>query len=302
MEWPDLPYEAWKDTYATLHRWLQVIGKVRLAQSPWINHSWHVPFYLTARGLSTSPIPHGTRLFQLDLDFIDQRLLLATNDGRRGSIELAPQSVARFYARVMAMLREFGLGVDIVTTPTELPNALPFERDEEHRAYDPQYAQRFWSALLQSDRVFKQFRCCFVGKASPVHFFWGDADLALTFFSGRRAPPPEEKRAHMPKWVLDDAYSHESCTWGFWPGSDGTPYAVYFAYAYPEPEGFREARINPRGARYSSELGKFILPYEEVRRSSAPDSTLVQFLQSTYDACSKLGRWDREALAFRRPD
>jgi Family of unknown function (DUF5996) len=301
MEWPSLPYEAWKDTHATLHRWLQIVGKVRLAQTPWINHSWHVPFYLTASGLTTSPIPYGARLFQFDFDFIDQRLVLRTSEGRRASFELAPQPVAQFYARVMGMLRELGIDVRIVTTPTEVQDAVPFEQDMQHRTYQPEYGQRFWCALLQSDRVFKQFRCCFTGKASPVHFFWGDADLALTFFSGRKAEPPSEKREHMPQWVLQDAYSQESCTWGFWAGGDKTPYAMYFAYAYPEPPGFKQAAITPRAAHYESQLGKFVLPYEEVRRSSAPDSTLTQFLQSTYDACSKLGHWHREALHFQRP-
>ena len=255
MEWPSLPYEAWKDTHATLHRWLQIVGKVRLAQTPWINHSWHVPFYLTASGLTTSPIPYGARLFQFDFDFIDQRLVLRTSEGRRASLELAPQPVAQFYARVMGMLRELGIEVRICTTPTEVQDAVPFEQDMQHRTYQPEYGQRFWCALLQSDRVFKQFRCCFIGKASPVHFFWGDADLALTFFSGRKAEPP----------------------------------------------GFKQAAITPRAAHYESQLGKFVLPYDEVRRSSAPDSTLTQFLQSTYDACSKLGHWDREALHFQRP-
>jgi hypothetical protein len=301
-EWPSLPFHAWKETYATLHRWLQIVGKVRLAQTPWINHSWHVPFYLTATGLTTSPIPHSARIFQFDFDFIEQRLVLRTSDGRHGAINLAAQSVAEFHARVMGLLREFGIEVRIDTTPTEISDAVPFEQDTQHRTYDPVYAQRFWCALLQSDQVFKQFRCCFIGKASPVHFFWGDSDLALTFFSGRRAPPPSEKRAHMPQWVLQDAYSHESCTWGFWPGSDSTPYALYFAYAYPEPPGFKEAHVRPASANYNAELGKFVLAYDDVRRSSAPESTLTQFLQSTYDVCSRLGRWDREALEFRRPD
>jgi len=273
MEWPSLPYEVWKDTHATLHRWLQIVGKVRLAQTPWINHSWHVPFYLTASGLTTSPIPYGARLFQFDFDFIDQRLVLRTSEGRRASLELAPQPVAQFYARVMGMLRELGIDVRIVTTPTEVHDAVPFEQDMQHRTYQPEYGQRFW----------------------------GDADLALTFFSGRKAEPPSEKRAHMPQWVLQDAYSQESCTWGFWAGGDKTPYAMYFAYAYPEPAGFKQASITPRAAHYESQLGKFVLPYDEVRRSSAPDSTLTQFLQSTYDACSKLGHWHREALHFQRP-
>ncbi len=301
MEWPDLAFAAWKDTYATLHRWLQIVGKIRLAQTPWMNHSWHVPFYLTATGLTSSPIPYGTRHFQFDFDFIDHRLALRTSEGRHASIELVAQPVGEFYARVMRLLREFGFDLIIVTTPTEVANAVPFEHDTEHRAYDAGYAQRFWCALLQSDRVFKQFRSGFTGKASPVHFFWGDADLALTFFSGQSCEPPSSKREHMPQWVLKDAYSHESCTWGFWPGAERTPYALYFAYAYPEPPGYREAPVSPRGARYESELGKWVVPYEEVRRSSAPDSTLTQFLQSSYDACSKLGHWDRAALQFERP-
>ena len=182
-----------------------------------------------------------------------------------------------------------------------MPNPIRCDEDDVHASYDAEYAHRCWRVLVQADRVFKQFRCCFIGKASPVHFFWGDADLALTFFSGRKAEPPSEKREHMPQWVLQDAYSQESCTWGFWAGGDKTAYAMYFAYSYPEPPGFKQAAITPRAAHYESQLGKFVLPYDEVRRSSAPDSTLTQFLQSTYDACSKLGHWDREALHFQRP-
>jgi hypothetical protein len=295
--WPSLPFEAWRDTYATLHRWLQIAGKIRLVQSPWVNHQWHVTLYVTARGLSTLAIPHGARIFQLDFDFLDHRLAVQSSDGGAKTLRLEPKSVAAFYAELMEALRALDLPVRIHTTPNEIPDAVPFERDEAHRAYDPEYAQRFWRALVQADRVFKIFRARFTGKASPVHLFWGSCDLAASRFSGRRAPEHPGGVPNMPDRVLREAYSHECSSCGFWPGGDKTPYPLFFSYAYPEPAGFKEAKVRPaKAAEYSRELGEFVLPYDEVRASPDPDATLLEFLQSTYEAAAALAGWDRAAL------
>ena len=249
--WPALPYEEWKDTYQTLHMWAQVVGKVRLVQTPWTNHSWHAPLYVTSRGLTTSPIPHGGRVFQLDFDFIDHELLIQSGDGGVQVMALAPRPVADFYKELMARLDSLGLGVKIHTTPNEVVDAVPFEKDYLHAAYEPGHANRFWRALVQADRVLKHFRARFVGKCSPVHFFWGSFDLAVTRFSGRRAPEHPGGVPHLPDWVVREAYSHEVSSCGFWPGGEQTPRAVFYSYAYPEPEGFREAGVRPGGAAYS---------------------------------------------------
>lgn len=294
--WPPLRLEAWKDTYATLHRWLQIVGKIRFVQSPWVNHQWHVTLYPTARGLSTLTIPHGTRVFQIELDFLDHRLLIHSSTGHARTLPLEPQPVAAFYRNVMDALREMDLPVRIHTTPNEVPDAVPFDRDEANRAYDPECAQRFWRVLLQADRVFKVFRARFIGKASPVHLFWGSCDLAASRFSGRRAPEHPGGLPHMPDRVVREAYSHECSSCGFWPGGDRAPYPLFFSYAYPEPRGFAETKVRPSGAHYSRELGEFVLPYEEVRGSGDPDATLLEFLQSTYEAAADLGGWDRAAL------
>ena len=296
--WPSLPYTAWKDTYATLHLWLQIAGKIRLVQSPWVNHQWHVTLHVTARGLTTTPIPHGTRTFQIDLDFIDHRLWLHAADGRSASLPLAPQTVAAFYRRLMALLDDLELPVTIHKRPNEIPNAIRFDQDETHRSYDPEYANRFWRALVQADRVFKAFRARFRGKCSPVHLFWGAADLAVSRFSGRRAPEHPGGVPNMPDAVLREAYSDECSSCGFWPGGERHPQPIFFSYAYPEPQGFPAAAVRPREAHYSTALGEFILPYDAVRESAAPDETLLEFLQSTYDAAANLGRWDRNALEF----
>jgi hypothetical protein len=297
--WPSLPYAAWKDTFDTLRLWLQIVGKVRLAQSPWVNHQWHVALYLTARGLTTSPIAHGTRVFQIDLDFIDHRLCIDKDDGQSRSFALEPKTVSRFYADVMAGLDALGVPVRIKRKPNELSEAIPFDRDDVHRAYDAHYAQRFWRALVQADRVFKVFRGRFTGKCSPVHFFWGSGDLAVSRFSGRRAPKHPGGAPNMPDRLLREAYSHECSSCGFWPGGENEPYPFFFSYAYPAPAGFADAAVEPAAARYNRNLGEFVLPYDAVRESADPDSILLEFLQSTYEAAADLGGWDRDALEMR---
>jgi hypothetical protein len=297
--WPDLPLEAWADTYATLHLWTQIVGKIRLAQSPWVNHSWHATLYVTARGLTTSPIPCSTRTFQIDFDFIDHRLVIESSDGGRRTLPLEPQSVAAFYARLMEAMGALDLGVHISRKPNEVPEPIRFDRDETHRAYDAEYAGRFWRALVQTDRVLKRFRARFIGKCSPVHFFWGAPDLAVTRFSGRAAPQHPGGVPNLPDWVAREAYSHEVSSCGFWPGGGPVPHAAFYAYAYPEPAGFAEAKVGPEGAFYSTDLREFLLPYDRVRLSSAPDESLLAFLQSTYEAAAELGGWDRGALEQR---
>jgi hypothetical protein len=299
--WPSLPYPKWKDTYETLRLWLQVVGKIRLAQSPWVNHQWHVTLYVTARGLTTSPMPHGTRTFQIDFDFIDQRLFIHASDGASRSFALEPQPVSAFYARIFSLLDELGLPVKINRRPNELSESTPFDQDQVHRAYDAESAQRFWRVLVQVDRVFKEFRSRFAGKCSPVHLFWGACDLAVTRFSGRRAPVHPGGAPNMPDWLLREAYSHECSSCGFWPGGDNVPYPFFFSYAYPAPAGFAEAKIGPAAAVYNRGLGEFVLPYDAVHETSAPDAMLLEFLQSTYEAAANLGGWDRSALEMQRP-
>jgi hypothetical protein len=294
--WPDLPLEAWSDTYATLHLWMQIVGKIRLSNSPWTNHSWHVTLYVTARGLTTSPISYGERTFQLDFDFIDHRLIVQSSDGRSGGLTLEPQSVATFYARLLEEMRKLDLEVTIHPRPNEVADAIRFDEDETHRAYDPQYARRFWQVLVQADRVFKEFRARFIGKCSPVHFFWGAPDLAVTRFSGRSAPEHPGGIPNLPDSVAREAYSHEVSSCGFWPGGGAVPYAAFYSYSYPEPAGFSETAIKPAAAFYSTDLREFILPYGVVRQSRSPDDTLLEFLQTTYEAAAKLGKWDRAAL------
>jgi Family of unknown function (DUF5996) len=293
---PALPFNEWKNTYATLHMWMQIVGKIRLVQTPWINHSWHTTLYVTSRGLTTSPIPHGERIFEITFDFIDHRLLVQVSDGAVRTISLAARSVADFYEELFAKLAELNLAVKIHTTPNELATVIPFEKDHEHASYDAEYANRCWRALVQADRVFKQFRSRFIGKCSPVHFFWGSFDLAVTRFSGRRAPEHPGGIPHLPDWVTREAYSHEVSSCGLWPGNEQIPQPVFYSYAYPEPEGFRSASVRPGAAVYNATLREFILPYEEVRQSSSPDDTLLDFLQSTYEAAANLGSWNRREL------
>jgi len=281
--------------------WTQIVGKIRLTLSPWTNQSWHVTLYLTSRGLTTSPIPHGSDTFEIQFDFIDHQLLIDKSDGARQRIELRPQSVAEFYRLVMKSLTDLDLPVTIHTMPNEIENPIPFDQDEVHRSYDREYANRFWRVLVQSDRVFKQFRSRFCGKCSPVHFFWGSFDLAVTRFSGRPAPPHPGGVPHLPDAITREAYSQEVSSLGFWPGNAAMPTPVFYSYAYPEPPGFAETKIQPDAAFYEPKLREFILPYDAVRTAESPDAVLLDFAQSTYDAASKLGKWDREALEEKKP-
>ncbi|MEL6325520.1 MAG: DUF5996 family protein [Cyanobacteria bacterium J06626_23] len=293
--WPDLPLDAWQDTYQTLHLWTQIVGKIRLVQTPWINHSWHVSLYLTTRGLTTSPIPHGTQVFQIDFDFIDHRLSISLSNGRSETLELRSQSVADFYQAVIAALTALEIPVTINTLPNEIPEPIPFEQDDTHHTYDAEYAHRLWRILLQCDRVFQIFRSHFCGKVSPVHFFWGSFDLAVTRFSGRPAPEHPGGVPNLPDAVAKEAYNQEVSSAGFWPGA-GLGYPAFYSYAYPQPAGFSQATVQPEGAFFSQQMGEFVLPYDAVRQSEDPDQTLLDFLNSTYEAAAKLADWDRAAL------
>ena len=296
VPWPELPTAAWRETCATLHLWTQIIGKIRLARAPWLNHSWHVALYVTARGLTTSPIPDGVRTFQIDLDFIDHLLRISTSDGATRQFALAGKSVASFYAAIMADLAELGIHIAIDEMPNELPEPICFSQDDQHASYDPDAVQRFFQILVNADRVFKQFRTAFLGKASPVHFFWGSFDLAVARFSGRRAPRHPGGVPHLPDAVACEAYSHEVSSAGFWPGSGAIDYPAFYSYAYPEPAGFRTAPLRPDAAFFSDTLGEFILPYDVVRTAVQPDQALLEFLQSTYEAAANAAKWDRDAL------
>jgi hypothetical protein len=281
--------------------WTQIIGKIRLVLAPWANHSWHVTLYLTARGLTTSPIPHGSQTFEIRFDFIDHEVRILKNDGAIRIIKLQPQTVKTFYEAVMNEMNALDLPVTINTTPNEITDAIPFERDEIHRAYNPEQANRFWRVLVQADRVFKEFRSRFCGKCSPVHFFWGSFDLAVTRFSGRPAPPHPGGVPHLPDAIAREAYSQEVSSLGFWPGNEAMPQALFYSYAYPEPKGFADAKIAPAGASYNSQLHEFVLPYETMRAMTSPDEALLEFAQSTYDAASTLAKWDRAALEEKKP-
>jgi uncharacterized protein DUF5996 len=294
--WPILPLEAWRETYATLHLWTQIVGKIRLVQSPWMNHGWHCTLYVTARGLTTSPVPHGSRTFQIDFDFIGHQLTVLTSDGLTGVVALEPQSVATFYKRLMEEMDRLDLHVKINLKPNEVSDPIHFDQDELHRTYDSEYANRFWRVLVQADRVFKAFRGRFIGKCSPVHFFWGGPDLAVTRFSGRWAPKHPGGIPNLPDWVTQEAYSEEVSSCGFWPGGGPIPYAAFYSYAYPEPTGFATAGVRPREAFYSKDLREFILPYDAVRQSESPDDTLLEFLETTYRAAADLAKWDCSSL------
>jgi Family of unknown function (DUF5996) len=295
-DWPDLPLEDWADTCATLHLWTQVVGKIRLAHAPMINHWWQVPLYVTCRGLTTSPIPYGARSFQIDFDFVDHCLKIQTSQGKTETIPLAPRTVADFYTEVMGRLRGLGLETRIWTMPVEIEDAIPLDRDRDHASYDPDYANRFWRILLQVDRIFTLFRSRFIGKVSPVHFFWGSFDLAVTRFSGRVAPRLTSASPNLGAWVMQEAYSHEVSSCGFWAGNGGFGQAAFFSYAYPEPPGFAEAPTRPDKTYYDRDLGQFILPYDALRRAQSPDDTLMDYLTSTYAAAADLARWDRAML------
>jgi hypothetical protein len=293
--WPPLVYADWQDSCATLHLWTQIVGKIRLTLAPPVNHWWHVPLYLTSRGLTTSPMPYDGRTFQIDFDFIDHVLRIAASDGRRESLALAPRSVADFYKEIVGRLRALGLDVPVWTMPVEIADPIPFEQDQIHASYDPLQVNRFWRVLTQVDQVFAAFRGRFLGKASPVHFFWGSFDHAVTRFSGRPAPPPPSN-PNIPDIINRAAYSHEVSSCGFWPGNGGFGQAAFYSYAYPQPAGFGETPIQPSSAFYSKEIGEFILPYDAVRQAASPRDTLLEFLQSTYAAAADLAKWDRAAL------
>jgi hypothetical protein len=292
--WPELPYAAWKDTYATLHLWTQIVGKIRLAQTPWLNHSWHVVLYVTPRGLTTSPIPYGDRTFELEFDFLDHVLRASASDGGQKEVGPFPRSVADFYAEIMRVLAELGIEVRINQLPNEIPDAIRFSEDHVHASYDREYAERHWRILVQSARIFSRFRTSFIGKCSPVHFFWGSFDLAVTRFSGRRAPKFSGAGSvpNMPEAVVLDAYSHEVSSAGFWPGGQGIDYPAFYSYASPSPPGFDAAPIRPTQAVWNQDL----LPYDAVRTADDAEQTLLQFLVSTYEAAASLGKWDRAAL------
>lgn len=293
--WPLLSLDDWQETCITLHLWTQIVGKIRLVQTPWINHSWHVPLYVTARGLTTGTIPHDDQIFQIDFDFFDHQLRIATSAGLERTVALQPRTVADFYGAVMAALGELGVAVRIHTTPNEIPNAIPFEQDNTHGSYDAEAAQRFWQVLLQSDCVFREFRSHFCGKVSPVHFFWGSFDLAVTRFSGRSAPPHPGGVPNLPDDVAQEAYCQEVSSAGFWPGT-GLGYPAFYSYAYPVPKGFKDAIVQPKAAFFHEGLGEFVLPYEAVREAADPDQALLAFLHSTYEVAAELAGWDVAGL------
>jgi Family of unknown function (DUF5996) len=295
--WPALPQAAWSDTCATLHLWVQIIGKIRLALVPAINHSWNVTLYPTVRGLTTAPMPYGVRMLQIDFDFVDHALLFRTSDGGRQTLSLKPMSVAAFYRQVMAKLDELQTPVRIWPVPVEIADPIPFEADRTHQTYDAEYAQRFWRILLQITRVFTVFRARFTGKVSPIHLFWGALDLACTRFSGRPAPEHPSVPGLTDR-VVRDAYSHEVSSCGFWPGAPGVE-AFFYSYAYPQPPGYAETAIRPAQSAFNAGFGEFVLPYEAVRSAADPDTVLLEFLQSTYEAAANCAHWDRAALEVR---
>jgi Family of unknown function (DUF5996) len=296
--WPALSLQDWLATRDTLHMWLQIVGKIRLAQSAPINHSWHTTLYVTSHGLTTSPIPHGERTFQINLDFVAHRLVIMSSDGQTSGFSLQPMSVAAFYQHAMDELQRLQLPVHIVASPNEVADGVPFKKDDQHRSYDSDAVNRFWRMLVQADRVMKIFRSRFIGKCSPVHLFWGAMDLAVTRFSGRRAPEHPGGIPNLPDRVTREAYSHEVSSCGFWAGTPPVDYPAFYSYAYPEPKGFANAAVRPDGAFYSQDFREFVLPYDVVREADSPDAVLLEFLQSTYDAAATLGQWDRAALEW----
>jgi hypothetical protein len=294
--WPAIPLQDWQDTCATFHLWTQIVGKIRLRSAPWMNHSWHTTLYVTSRGLTTAAMPHGETSFQLDFDLVDHQLIVEKSDGAVFRMQLESQSVADFYADLMDALRRMDLEVRIHGKPNEIENPIPFAKDRVHHSYDAERVNRFWRVLLQSDRIFRTFRGRFIGKCSPVHLFFGALDLAVTRFSGRRAPLHPGGIPNLPDAVTQEAYSHEVSSCGFWAGGGAIAYPAYYSYAYPEPAGFAGASVQPAEAFYSQDLREFILPYDAVRQSSDPDATLLAFLQSTYEAAADLASWNRAEL------
>jgi uncharacterized protein DUF5996 len=289
--WPALPYEEWKDTRDTLHMWTQIVGKIRLALTPRINHWWNVPLYITARGLTTSEISYGERWFDMEFDFIAHVLRIRTSDGTIRNISLAPRTVADFYREIMSTLRALGIDVRIWTVPSEVPNPIRFEEDEVHRSYDPSYVDRFWRIIALTEGVLMEFRSRFIGKCSPIHFFWGGFDLAVSRFSGRVAPPREGADS-----ITREGYSHEVSSLGWWPGDPRFPHPAFYSYIAPEPAGFKTAKVLPDSATYDPNYGLFVLSYEDARREQSPDKALLDFAQTTYDAAADLAKWDRSAL------
>lgn len=289
--WPALPLDAWRDTYSTLHMWTQIVGKIRLRLTPRVNHWWNVPLYVNSRGLTTSPIPYQQRTFEAQFDFIDHKLGITTSDGQASQLPLRPMAVADFYRELMTLLRALGIEVRINTKPCEVPDPIPFEQDRIHAAYDPEYANRFWRILVAVNSVFVEFRSRFLGKCSPVHFFWGSFDLAVSRFNGRRAPERAGADA-----ITREAYSHEVISAGFWPGGAGVDGPAFYSYTVPEPAGYSAAAVRPAAAFYDRQLGEFLLMYEQVRGADLPRQILLDFLQTTYEAGANLARWDRGAL------
>jgi hypothetical protein len=298
--WPALPLDAWKDTRDTLHMWTQIVGKVRLALTPKINHWWNVALHVSARGLTTSTIPYGERVFEIEFDFLEHQLVIKTCDPASKTIPLGPRSVADFYQEFMAALHALNIDVKIWKMPVEIPDPIAFDQDRVHASYDKEYAHRFWRALVSIDDVFKVFRSRFIGKSSPVHFFWGSFDLAVTRFSGRPAPPRNDPDPILRK-IMQEAYSHEVISAGWWTGGGDLKDAAFYCYAAPEPQGFAKQKVRPEAALYQQQLGEFLLLQEDVRRTSSPTATLLDFLQSTYEAGATLGKWDRQALE-RQPE
>ena len=287
--WPELPLAVWQDTYATLHMWTQIVGHVRMTLTPQLNQWWNVALYVSARGLTTSPIPYRGRVFEIRFDFISHKLLIEVSDGSVRTLDLVPRSVADFYAAIMHHFGSLGIDVKIHGSPDEVANPIPFAQDETHKSYDAEHAQRFWRLLVSVDTVLKDFRARFIGKCSPVHFFWGSFDLAVTRFSGRRAPERKDV-------ISREAYSHEVSSAGFWPGGGDIQGPAFYSYTAPEPTGFREYTVAPESASYHSGLGEFILMYDDIRRTSNPEARLMEFLQSTYEAGANLAHWDRQEL------
>jgi hypothetical protein len=295
-QWPDLPFAAWSDTCDTLQLWTQIAGKVIMNLTPLINHWWNVTFHVTARGMAKRAIPYQGRVFDIVFDFIDHRLDIEASDGRSESIPLRPMAVADFYAEFMQRLQRLDIDTQIWSMPCEIPGCVEFDQDRVHAQYDPVYVRKFHQALVQADRVMNEFRARFIGKASPVHFFWGSFDLAVTRFSGRTAPPPKGHTPGVADWVMAEAYSHECSSCGFWPGNGGLGYAAFYVYAYPEPEGYGDTRLKTAEAAYNKEAGQFWLPYDAVRQARDPDALLLAFLQETYAAAADLAKWDRAAI------
>ncbi len=294
--WPELPYKDIRSTCESLHLVSQIIGKIRLVQMPWTNHSWHVPLYLTANGLTTSPVPHANSVFEISINLIKHHILIEKIDGESRVIPLKSQSISTYYQQIMTGLKELNIPVSIYTTPSEIPEAIPFEEDQQPREYHPDWANKFWTALIQIDCIFKNFRSRFIGKCSPVHFFWGSFDLAVTRFSGREAPAHPGGIPNFPDWVAREAYSHEVSSAGFWPGGNGFDYPLFYSYAYPSPEGFKDAKLSTPGAFFADQLGEYVLPYSELLLSDDPEELLLEFLQETYEVAANNGDWDRKNL------